>query len=45
VSPLRISVAVGETGPVVMLPGEADLSTAAELSEVLTARSPAVLGT
>ena len=34
-SPLRISVAVGETGPVVTLSGEADLSTAAELSEAL----------
>jgi stage II sporulation protein AA (anti-sigma F factor antagonist) len=36
VSPLRISVAAGETGPVVTLSGKADLSTAAELSEVLT---------
>jgi anti-anti-sigma factor len=36
VSPLRISVTAGETGPVVTLSGEADLSTAAELSEVLT---------
>ena len=35
-SPLRISVTAGETGPVVTLSGEADLSTAAELSEVLT---------
>ena len=35
-SPLRISVAAGETGPVVTLSGKADLSTAAELSEVLT---------
>jgi stage II sporulation protein AA (anti-sigma F factor antagonist) len=36
VSPLRISVTAGETGPVVTLSGEADLSTAAELSEALT---------
>jgi anti-anti-sigma factor len=36
VSPFRISVAAGETGPVVTLSGEADFSTAAELSEVLT---------
>ena len=35
-SPLRISVTAGETGPVVTLLGEAGLSTAAELSEVLT---------
>ena len=35
-SPLRISVAAGQAGPVVTLSGEADLSTAAELNEVLT---------
>jgi anti-anti-sigma factor len=36
VSPLRISVAAGDTGPVVTLSGEAGLSPAAELSEMLT---------
>ena len=35
-NPLRISVAAGEAGPVVSLSGEADLSTAAGLSEALT---------
>jgi hypothetical protein len=35
VRPLRSSVAAGESGPVVTLSGEADLSTAAELSEAL----------
>jgi anti-sigma B factor antagonist len=35
---LEISVAVGEHGPVLMLSGEADLTTAAELSDALTAQ-------
>jgi anti-sigma B factor antagonist len=35
---LEISVAAGESGPVLMLSGEADLTTAAELSDALTAQ-------
>ena len=35
---LEISVAAGESGPVLTLSGEADLTTAAELSEALTAQ-------
>jgi anti-sigma B factor antagonist len=35
---LEISVAVGETGSVLMLSGEADLTTAAELTDALTAQ-------
>lgn len=35
---LDISVAAGETGPVLTLSGEADLTTVAELSEALTAQ-------
>ena len=35
---LEISVAAGESGPVVTLSGEADVTTVAELSEALTAR-------
>jgi anti-sigma B factor antagonist len=38
VSLLEISVAAGESGPVLMLSGEADLTTAAELSDALTAQ-------
>jgi len=35
---LEISVAAGESGPVLLLSGEADITTAAELSEALTAQ-------
>ena len=35
---LEISVAAGESGPVVTLSGEADVTTVAELSEALTAQ-------
>jgi anti-sigma B factor antagonist len=35
---LEISVAAGESGPVLTLSGEADLTTVAELSEALTAQ-------
>jgi anti-sigma B factor antagonist len=35
---LEISVAAGDHGPVLMLSGEADLTTAAELSDALTAQ-------
>ena len=35
---LEISVAAGESGPVVRLSGEADVTTVAELSEALTAQ-------
>ena len=35
---LRIAVTAGEAGPVVALSGDADLSTATELSEALTAQ-------
>ena len=38
VSTLKASVAAGESGPVVMLSGEADLASARELSELLTAQ-------
>jgi anti-anti-sigma factor len=38
VSLLKASVAAGESGPVVMLSGEADLASARELSELLTAQ-------
>jgi len=38
VSLLEISVAAGESGPVLSLSGEADVTTAAELSEALTAQ-------
>jgi anti-sigma B factor antagonist len=38
VSPLEISVAAGEAGPVLTLSGEADLTTVAELTEALTAQ-------
>jgi anti-sigma B factor antagonist len=38
VSLLRIAVTAGETGPVVALSGDADLSTVTELSEALTAQ-------
>ena len=35
---LEISVAAGEAGPVLMLSGEADLTTVAELTEALSAQ-------
>ena len=35
---LEISVAVGESGPVLSVSGEADVTTVAELSEALTAQ-------
>ena len=35
---LEISVTAGDAGPVVMLSGEADITTMAELSEALTAQ-------
>ena len=35
---LKASVAAGESGPLVMLSGEADLASARELSELLTAQ-------
>ena len=35
---LEISVAAGEAGPVLTLSGEADLTSVAELTEVLTAQ-------
>jgi len=38
VSMLKASVAAGESGPVVLLSGEADLASARELSELLTAQ-------
>jgi anti-sigma B factor antagonist len=38
VSLLKASVAAGESGPVVVLSGEADLASAGELSELLTAQ-------
>ena len=38
VSLLEISVAAGESGPLLSLSGEADVTTAAELSEALTAQ-------
>jgi len=36
VGPLEISVAAGESGPVLTLSGEADLTTVAELTDVLS---------
>jgi anti-sigma B factor antagonist len=38
VSMLKASVAAGESGPVVMLSGEADLGSAGQLSDLLTAQ-------
>ncbi len=38
VSTLKASVAAGESGPVVMLSGEADLASAGQLSDLLTAQ-------
>jgi anti-anti-sigma factor len=38
VGTLRTSVAAGESGPVVMLSGEADISSAGQLSDALTAQ-------
>lgn len=35
-STLRASVSAGESGPVIILSGEADITTAAELSELIT---------
>ena len=35
---LEISVAAGESGPVLLLSGEADITTAAELSDALAAQ-------
>jgi anti-anti-sigma factor len=35
---LEVSVAAGDSGPVVILSGEADLTNAAELSDALTAQ-------
>ena len=37
-STLRASVSAGESGPVITLSGETDLTTVAELSELLTAQ-------
>ena len=37
-STLRASVSAGESGPVIRLSGEADLTTVAELSELVTAQ-------
>ena len=42
---LEISVAAGEVGPVLMLSGEADLTTVTELTEALTAQLASVRGT
>jgi anti-anti-sigma factor len=36
VSTLRASVSAGESGPVITLSGQADITTAAELSELIT---------
>jgi anti-sigma B factor antagonist len=36
VTTLRASVSAGESGPVITLSGEADITTAAELSELIT---------
>jgi anti-sigma B factor antagonist len=36
VSTLRASVSAGESGPVITLSGEADITTAAELGELIT---------
>jgi len=38
VSTFRASVAAGESGPVITLSGEVDLSTIAELSDLITAQ-------
>jgi anti-sigma B factor antagonist len=38
VSTLRASVAAGESGPVITLSGETDITTVAELSELVTAQ-------
>jgi anti-sigma B factor antagonist len=38
VSLLRASVSAGESGPVITLSGEADVTTVAELSELVTAQ-------
>jgi anti-sigma B factor antagonist len=38
VSTFRASVSAGESGPVIMLSGEVDLSSVAELSELVTAQ-------
>jgi anti-anti-sigma factor len=38
VSTLRASVSAGESGPVIMLSGETDVTTVAELSELVTAQ-------
>ncbi|MBV9445909.1 MAG: STAS domain-containing protein [Streptosporangiaceae bacterium] len=37
-STLRASVTAGQSGPVIVLSGEADLSTAAQLSDLITAQ-------
>jgi anti-sigma B factor antagonist len=37
-STLRVSVAAGECGPLVSLAGEADVTTAAQLTDVITAQ-------
>jgi hypothetical protein len=36
VSTFRASVAAGESGPVIVLTGEVDITNAAELSELVT---------
>ncbi len=38
VSTLRVSVTAGEAGPLITLAGEADVSTAAQLNDVITAQ-------
>jgi hypothetical protein len=38
VSALRASVSAGEPGPVITLSGEVDITTAAELSDLITGR-------
>jgi anti-anti-sigma factor len=38
VSTLRASVSAGESGPLITLSGETDITTAAELSELVTAQ-------
>ena len=37
-STLRDAVSAGESGPLIMLSGETDIATVAELSELLTAQ-------
>ena len=37
-STFRVSVSAGESGPVITLSGEADMSTIAELSDLITAQ-------